>query len=97
VKLISRDCCPCLDDDEPNYVNPAVAAPQEVGHSVTWDPDLVPPESSAPAGSYFQKRKVVNSATAGSNPYEGYGVPSASAGGPFGDTSATAGCSDLEE
>ncbi len=43
VTLISRDCCPCLDDHEPNNVNPAVAAPQEVEHSVTWDPDFVPP------------------------------------------------------
>ena len=86
VTLISRDCCPCLDDPEPNYVNPAVAAPQEVGRSGTWDPDFVPPEISVPAGSYFQMCKVVNSAQAGSSPYEGYGV-----------TSATAGCPDLDE
>ncbi len=49
------------------------------------------------AGSYFPKCRVVNSAQAGSSPYEGYGDPSAQAGGPFGDASAQAGCSDLEE
>ena len=39
VKLISRDCCPCLDDFEPDYT-PAVAAvtPAE-RRSVSWDPD----------------------------------------------------------
>mgnify|MGYP000400043488 CR=1 FL=1 len=75
------------DDAVPDYVNPAAAAvPQEVGNSVTWDPDIVPPEISATAGSHFPNCKVVTSATAGSNPYEGYGV-----------TSATAGCPDLDE
>ena len=97
VTLVSSDCCPYLDDHEPNYVNPAVAAPQEVGHSVTWDPDIVPPEISATAGSYFSKSKVVTSATVGSNPDEGYGDSSATAGSPYGDTSATAGCTDLED
>ena len=26
VTIISRDCCPYLDDVEPDYLNPAVAA-----------------------------------------------------------------------
>ena len=80
VTLIPRDCCPYLDDHEPNYVNPAVAAPQEVGHSVTWDPDFVSDEISASAGSRSSKRKLVNSASAGSEFYVGLGDPSASAG-----------------
>ncbi len=71
VTLISRDCCPYLDDHEPNYANPAVAAPQEVGHSVTWDPDFVSPEISASAGSRSPKRNIANSASAGSKSYEG--------------------------
>ena len=71
VTLISRDCCPYLDDHEPNYVNPAVAAPQEVGHSVTWDPDFVSDEISASAGSRSSKRKLANSASAGSESYIG--------------------------
>ena len=58
VKLISRDCCPYLDDHEPDYEgsNPAVVAlPQEVGNSATWDPNLDGPRNviSATAGSYF--------------------------------------------
>ncbi len=38
----------------PNYVNPAVAAvPQEVGNSVTWDPEFDEPKDviAAKAGS----------------------------------------------
>jgi hypothetical protein len=39
VRRISRDCCPYLDDYEPNYSNPAVAATTPAtGNSVTWDP-----------------------------------------------------------
>ena len=85
VTLIPRDCCPYLDDHEPNYVNPAVAAPQEVGHSVTWDPDFVSDEISASAGSRSSKRKIANSASAGSKCCKGVGDPSAPAGGPIGD------------
>ncbi len=80
MKLTSRDCCPYLDDHEPNYVNPAGAAPQEVGHSATWDPDFVSDETSVPAGSHSSKRKLANSAPAGSESYIGLGDPSASVG-----------------
>ena len=39
VHLVSRDCCPYLDDYEPNYSNPAVAAVFPTSDkSVTWDP-----------------------------------------------------------
>ena len=41
VQLVSRDCCPYLDDHDhldPNYVVPALAAPRGKGHSVRWDP-----------------------------------------------------------
>ncbi len=85
VTLISRDCCPYLDGPEPNYVNPAVAAPQEVGHSVTWDSDFVSGEPSVPAGARSSKRKTANSVSAGSRFNESYGDPSASAGGPIRD------------
>ncbi len=81
VTLISRDCCPYLDDPEPNYVNPPVVAPQEVRYSVTWDTDFVSDEISAPAGSRSSKHKIVNSAPAGSNSCIGRGSPSAPAGG----------------
>ena len=38
VTLISRDCCPYLDDYEPDYYNPAVAAVTTTNEkSVTWD------------------------------------------------------------
>ena len=30
LTLISRDCCPCLDDVEPDYMNTAVAAVTQV-------------------------------------------------------------------
>jgi hypothetical protein len=81
VTLISRDCCPCLDDPEPNYAdNPAVAAPQEVGNSVTWDPDFVLDEPSEPYGARSSTRKTANSVSAGSKCCIGYGDPSVSAG-----------------
>ncbi len=41
MQLVSRDCCPYLDDHDhldPNYVVPALAAPRGKGHSVRWDP-----------------------------------------------------------
>ena len=39
VRLISRDSCPCLDDYEPDYSNPAAAAITPANSSsVTWDP-----------------------------------------------------------
>ena len=39
MTLISRDCCPYLDDYEPNYYNPAVVAVAPTNEkSVTWDP-----------------------------------------------------------
>ena len=44
VKLVSRDCCPDLDDYEPNYFPAASAVTQvnedkRVNNSVTWDPE----------------------------------------------------------
>ncbi len=46
VKLVSRDCCPYLDDYEPNYINPsAPAISTEFDKSVTWDPKF---ESNGP-------------------------------------------------
>jgi hypothetical protein len=44
VKLVSRDCCPYLDDYEPNYFPAASAVTQanenkRVDNSVTWDPE----------------------------------------------------------
>ena len=40
VTLVSRDCCPYLDDYEPDYYNPAVAAVTPTNEkTVTWDPD----------------------------------------------------------
>ena len=56
MTLISRDCCPYLDDHEPSYAKPAVAAvPQKVGYSVTWDPEFDEPTDviAAKAGSSF--------------------------------------------
>ena len=38
VTLISRDCCPYLDDFEPDLCNPAAAALPAEEKSVTWDP-----------------------------------------------------------
>ncbi len=70
MTLISRDCCPYLDDHEPSYVNPTVAAvTQEVGNSVTWDPEFSEPNDviSAKAGSSNPKGNDVISAKAGSN------------------------------
>ena len=60
VTLVSRDCCPYLDDPEPNYINPAVAAPREVGNSVTWDLDFITETDgiSAPAESRFASDEV---------------------------------------
>ena len=40
MTLVSRDCCPYLDDYEPSYSNPAAAAVNPASEkSVTWDPD----------------------------------------------------------
>ena len=75
-----------LDDHEPSYVNPAVAAvPQEVGNSVTWDPEFDEPTDviAAKAGSSIPKGNDVIAAKAGSNPYKGYGVVAARAGRPY--------------
>ena len=39
VTLVSRDCCPYLDDYEPDCYNPAAAAVTLTSEkSVTWDP-----------------------------------------------------------
>ncbi len=84
VTLISRDCCPYLDDYEPKYVNPAVAAvTQEVGNSVTWDPEFSEPNDaiSAKAGSVTSKGYGAVSAKAGrSDSYEDADAVSAKAG-----------------
>ena len=82
VTLISRDCCPYIDDPEPNYVNPAVVATQEVGNSVTWDPAFVSDEPSEPAGVRSAKSKTVGSVSTGPRTYADYGVLSVSTGGP---------------
>ena len=60
VTLVSRDCCPYLDDPEPSYINPAVAAPRDVVNSVTWDLDFITEEDevSAPAESRFVSDEV---------------------------------------
>ncbi len=70
MTLISRDCCPCLDDFEPDYMNPAVAAVTPVvGNSVAWDP-------------LFDEPNDAISAQAGSVTSKGYGAVSAQAGLP---------------
>ena len=41
VRLVSRDCCPYVDDDDhlvPQYRAPALAATHGKGISVRWDP-----------------------------------------------------------
>ena len=82
VTLISRECCPYLDDPEPNCVNPAVVATQEVGNSVTWDPAFVSYEPSESSGVRSAKCKTVNSVSIGSGTYGSYGDLSVSTGGP---------------
>ena len=57
VTLISRDCCPCIDDPEPDYVNPAVVATQDTEKHVTWDPAFATEDSSALAGSHTAKKR----------------------------------------
>ena len=40
VTLVSRDCCPYLDEYEPDYYSPAIAAVTPTNEkSVTWDPE----------------------------------------------------------
>ena len=67
VTLVSRDCCPYIDDPEPNYVNPAVVATQETGNHVTWSDE---------------QNEVGVSALAGPRTYGDDGDRSVLAGGP---------------
>ena len=84
MTLISRDCCPCLDDFEPDCMNPAVAAVTPVvGNSVTWDRLFDEPNDaiSAQAGSVASRGYGAVSAKAGrSNSYEDADAVSAQAG-----------------
>ncbi len=57
VTLVSRDCCPYIDDPEPDYVNPAVVATQDTDKHVTWDPAFASDDSSALAESRSAKKR----------------------------------------
>ncbi len=57
VTLVSRDCCPYIDDPEPDYVNPAVVATQETDKHVTRDPAFASDDSSALAESRSAKKR----------------------------------------
>ena len=84
VTLISRECCQSMDDFEPDYMNPAVAAvTQVVGNSVSWDHEFNEPNDaiSAKAGSVTSKGIGAVSAQAGrSDSYEDVDAVSAKAG-----------------
>ncbi len=80
MQLVSRDCCPYLDDHDhldPNYVVPALAAPRGKGHSVRWDPawliaDAI--KTANPDPKYAKKEisysKVVNTGQPGSHDWD---------------------------
>ena len=57
VTLVSRDCCPYIDDPEPDCVNPAVAATQLKEKHVTWDPAFATDDSSALAESHTSNKR----------------------------------------
>ena len=57
VTLISRGCCPYIDDPEPDDVSPAVVATQDTGKHVSWDPAFASGDSSALAESCSAKKR----------------------------------------
>ena len=57
VTLISRDCCPYIDDPDPDYVIPAVVATPATAKHVTWDPAFATEDSSALAESHTAKKR----------------------------------------
>jgi hypothetical protein len=57
VALVSRDCCPYLDDYDPDYVNPAVVATPITVKHVTWDPAFATEDSPALAESHTAKTR----------------------------------------
>ena len=59
VHLISRDCCPYLDDYEPDYLNPAAAAvTPAAGNSVRWDPSVPTYDEPKPPVGRVEPKKL---------------------------------------